>query len=530
MMLSALGLVLALLLAHDSQGTAPHIVLIVADDYGWNDVGYHQNQPSSANPKGDPTTNAVIRTPNLDSLASQGVKLENYYVQPLCSPTRGTIMTGRYPSHTGIGPSVIRPVVPYAMPKDEVFMPQLLKERGYATHAVGKWHLGYCDERYSPTFRGFDSFLGYLNGAEDYWTHERSDSGFSGLDLRNGTTANQLPAALKTMNGKYSTHVFTAEAVRLIESHDKTTPFFLYLPYQAVHEPEEAPQSYIDPYVNIINASVPHGKSRLIDAGMVSAMDEGVGNVTKALKAAGMWEDTVIIFTTDNGGPLYACNNFPLRGHKSTNWEGGVRGVAFVKGTESSLAPIPAGTRSMELMHSTDWLPTVVEGLAKGDTGKCRPLDGFNQWGVLSGAQPHTKREFVIHNVPAAGSGLAGGAVRKGQYKLLVSGMQTEGGAAQTPPPGYNPGSLPPIPKPAQYNGTDVWLFDVISDPIESVNLAESHSAVLDDMVSFYLDYQKTAVADLALTHGELDPTSNPKLRSDGTWGPFPESAMCHYV
>jgi arylsulfatase B/arylsulfatase I/J len=266
--------------------------------YGWNDIGYHQNQKSSANPSGADTTKDIVRTPHLDQLASEGVKLENYYVQPLCSPTRGTVLTGRYASHTGIGPNVIRPTSPYAMPKDEVMIPAVLKLAGYSTHMVGKWHQGYCDVRYTPTHRGFDSFLGYLNGAEDYFQHTRADAGFSGLDFRNGTTDVDLPEAVTSLSCNltecYSAHVFAAEVVRIVENHDSTVPLFIYLPFQSVHDPQQAPQSYIDPYIGKFNNSM----NRIVDAAMVSAMDEAVGNVTAAFKRKGLWDDTVLIFST----------------------------------------------------------------------------------------------------------------------------------------------------------------------------------------------------------------------------------------
>lgn len=122
--------------------TAPHILFILVDDYGWNDIGFHQNATSSANPDGLPTTSTLLRTPHLDALAAEGVRLEAYYVQPVCSPTRGAIQTGRYPSHTGIGPGVIPPAAPYGMPKEEVFLSEVLRGAGYATAAIGKWHLG----------------------------------------------------------------------------------------------------------------------------------------------------------------------------------------------------------------------------------------------------------------------------------------------------------------------------------------------------------------------------------------------------
>lgn len=135
-----------LLVSHTALGRSfappskPHIFFILVDDYGWNDVGFHQNATSSANPDGLPTTSTLLRTPHLDALAKEGVRLEAYYVQPVCSPTRGCIQTGRYPSHTGLGPSVIRPTAPYGMPRAETFLPELLRDAGYVTAALGKWY------------------------------------------------------------------------------------------------------------------------------------------------------------------------------------------------------------------------------------------------------------------------------------------------------------------------------------------------------------------------------------------------------
>jgi hypothetical protein len=176
------SIMMPLLLPYTAKpAVRPHILLMVADDYGWNDVSFHANRTSSANPDGEPTDSHAIRTPSLAQLASEGVRLEAYYVQPVCSPTRGAIMSGRYPSHTGIGPNVIPPAAPYGMPAGETLLPELLSQTHspgagagapvanppYRTAALGKWHLGFCDERYTPTYRGFDSFTGYLNGAEE---------------------------------------------------------------------------------------------------------------------------------------------------------------------------------------------------------------------------------------------------------------------------------------------------------------------------------------------------------------------------
>jgi len=510
----------------------PHILFVLADDYGWNDIGYHQNKKSSANPDALHTTKDIILTPVLDNLASEGMKLENYYVQPLCSPTRGTILTGRYPSHTGIGPNVIKPTHPYAMPKREVMLPAVLKKSGYKTHMVGKWHQGYCDVRYTPTYRGFDTYTGYLNGAEDYFEHTRADSGFSGLDFRNSTKIKDLGAPVKDLSCNettcYSTHVFTHEVERIIKNHNPAEPLFIYLPYQAVHGPLQAPASYILPYENKFGGN----KDRIMDAAMVSAMDEGIGNITRAMKKAGLWNDTLLVFSTDNGGPIPHSNNYPLRGHKSTNWEGGVRGVSFIRGTDSDLAPIPAGTTSMELMHSTDWLPTLASlaGIDPEQDAGTLELDGVNQWAVFN-KNATTTRTSIMHNVPAEGYG---GAIRVGQYKLLFEGYQTAGNMPQTAPPGFIPAHNGTIPKTfsLRINGTAVntWLFDVLADPTENTNLAPLRSTLLQEMLGHYEAYQKTAVPDLADTHAKTDPAANPALRKDATWGPFPNSNLCKYL
>eukprot|EP01060_Flectonema_neradi_P003217 TRINITY_DN12063_c0_g1_i1.p1 TRINITY_DN12063_c0_g1~~TRINITY_DN12063_c0_g1_i1.p1 ORF type:complete len:531 (+),score=77.68 TRINITY_DN12063_c0_g1_i1:49-1641(+) len=518
----------SLLISTASSAGVPHVVFILADDYGWNDVGYHQNAVSSANPSGNTTTNGYIPTPNIDKLCGEGVKLENYYVQPLCSPTRGTVMTGRYASHTGIGPAVINEEAPYGMPGSEVFLPELLKDAGYSTHMVGKWHLGFCDERYTPTFRGFDSYLGYLIGAEQYYNHSRQYGSFAlALDFRNGTGPTLAPI-LADQLGNYSANVFADEAVRLIEAHAEkkdTTPFFLYLPFQSVHVPLQAPQDAIDHFEPIIPHTTGAGKQRQVKAGMIKVFDEGVGNITAALERVGMVDDTVIIFSTDNGGRVGdAGNNYPLRGQKATNWEGGVRGVSCVKGTNSNLAPLPKGTTSMELMHTTDWLPTIVRGLGGGNTDRCKPLDGFNQWAAIQGTAA-SNRTIIAHNVPAAGKPHSG-AMRIGRHKILFEGMQTAN-ETQHPPPEMESRPTDQIPKPVKIDGVDVYIFDVLSDPTETFNLA-SNTTLYNMLVKVFDDYQNSAVPDLSGSF-KSDPTSNPALRPDKAWGPFVNSTQCKF-
>lgn len=324
----------------EAAATRPHVILYVIDDLGWNDVSYH---------------GAEFSTPNIDELANSGVKLGQYYVNRICSPTRSSIMAGRYAYNMGLDGPVLGNGHAYGLPLNHTTVGDAFKAGGYSTHALGKWDLGMYNWASTPTYRGFDTFLGFYNAAEEYFTHTCSiayhfpgtnTSRLRALDFRNNT------APAWSWNGTYSTNAYSQEAVRLIEHHNKSEPFFLYLAYQAVHGPLEAPQSYID-----MCSHIPEPNRRIF-CGMMKAMDEGIGNITYALKTSGMWENTLIAFTTDNGGQNEAGgNNWPLRGNKATAWEGGVRGVGFVTG---------AGVKQQYtwngLMHASDWLLTLAEG------------------------------------------------------------------------------------------------------------------------------------------------------------------------
>ncbi|KAK7093086.1 hypothetical protein V1264_008737 [Littorina saxatilis] len=375
----------------------PHIIVIVADDLGYNDVSFHGSDQ--------------IPTPNIDSLAYSGIVLNNYYVSPICTPTRSALMTGRHPIHTGMQHGVIYGDQPYGLPLEETLMPEYLNPLGYRSHIVGKWHLGMFAKQYTPLYRGFESHLGYYQGCEDYYDHTyEADMTQWGLDFRRDMTV------LNNYTGNYSTTVFTEEAVSIIDNHDKSQPLFLYLPYQAVHSgngnspsPLQAPQSYIDRFPHIEN------KQRRIYAAMVSALDDGVGAVYAALQKNNMADNSVIVFTTDNGGPangfdFNAANNFPLRGLKATLWEGGVRGVGFL---HSPLLQ-KAGYVSQQMLHVCDWLPTLYEA-AGGNPKKLKNLDGVSAWQMLStnGAAIRTE---MLHNIDPLNE-IAG--LRVGDFKLV---------------------------------------------------------------------------------------------------------------
>ncbi|XP_021919137.1 arylsulfatase B-like isoform X3 [Zootermopsis nevadensis] len=359
------------------QHHRPHIVFIMADDLGWNDIGFHGSNQ--------------IPTPNIDALAYSGIILNQYYVTAICTPSRSALMTGKHPVHTGMQHTVLFGAEPRGLPLTEKLLPEYLKELGYATHIVGKWHLGSYRKEFTPTYRGFDSHLGYWTGHHDYNDHTAVESPYWGLDMRRGLE----PAW--DLHGQYSTDIFTKEAVRLIRTHNTSKPLFLYLAHAAVHSgnpynPLPAP----DEVVAKFSAITDYNRRRF--AGVLHKLDESVGKVMGALHEAGMLQNCVIVFTTDNGGPaagfnINAASNWPLRGVKNTLWEGGVRGAGLLW---SPLIARP-GRVSTQLFHITDWLPTLYAA-AGGDVGYLGEIDGINAWRALSEDLP-SNRTSVLHNI-----------------------------------------------------------------------------------------------------------------------------------
>ncbi|XP_053390526.1 arylsulfatase J-like [Mercenaria mercenaria] len=335
----------------------PHILFIVADDLGFNDVGYHGSE---------------IKTPNIDKLALSGVRLENYYVQPVCTPTRGQLLSGRYQIHTGLH-WVLWPSTRSGLPLDNPTIADKLRAAGYSTHMIGKWHLGFYKPDFLPINRGFDTFFGFLSGHSDYYTHETGNwwgKFMTGYDLMD----NDQPANITRYNGSYSTHLFASKAKDIIWGHNYEKPMFIYLSFQAVHAPLQVPENYMKQYANITDIK------RRQFAGMVTCMDDAIGSIVDALKKRELWKDTLLIFSTDNGAnPNAGGSNWPLKGAKGSYWEGGIRAVGFVY---SLLLKMKNGYVSKSLMHVTDWFPTLLN-LAKGDLNGTKMLDGYNQWKTI---------------------------------------------------------------------------------------------------------------------------------------------------
>ncbi|XP_041472978.1 arylsulfatase I-like [Lytechinus variegatus] len=494
--------------SREHQGP-PHIIFIVADDLGWDDVSLHGS--------------SQILTPNIDRLAQEGVTLTNYYVSPICTPTRSAIMTGRHPIHTGMQHDTIAADEPWGLGLDEKTIAQHLKSLGYSTHAVGKWHLGYYAEEYIPTKRGFDSFFGYYNGRGDYFTHEDNKAGCAGYDLhKNGEV-------YWSAFGQYSTEIFTREAQQIIMDHNASQPLFLYLAHQAVHAGVygahllEAPYKYYQRF--------PHIKSegRRKYAAMVAGLDDSVGNISKTLRDTGLYDNSIIVFTTDNGGPTNGydgnhASNWPLRGCKHTLWEGGVRGTAFVN---SPLIERPRRF-SDRLMHVCDWLPTLY-GAAGGDPKDLVNLDGYDQWDALS-MNANSPRIEVLHNIEPI---FNYSAIRIGDYKLHYGAFSSRF-SGWYPPEGENwnetervPNAFvvncPPKPENAStncdYENNEPCLYNIREDPCEYNNIAEWNQAVVQIM-TLRLEQLRQSAVDPRNQPG--DPRSNPKEHGNA-WVPWVE-------
>jgi len=399
----------------------PNVLYIVADDLGWKDVGFHGSD---------------IRTPHIDQLAAAGTRLEQFYVQPLCTPTRACLMTGRYPFRYGLQTLVIPSAGTYGLPTDEWLLPQALKEVGYRTAIIGKWHLGHGDRKYWPRQRGFDYQYGPLIGEIDYFTHEQHGV----LDwYRNNEPVKEEG---------YSTTLIGDEAVRFIGAHDPATPLYLYLTFNAPHTPYQAPQDYLDRYADIADPS------RRAYAGMITAMDDQIGRVLAALEQRKMRENTLIVFHSDNGGTRNAmftgegdssklvipCDNGPYREGKGTLYEGGTRAVSLV----SWPGHVRAGSSAEGMIHAVDMLPTLAR-LCGASTQKCKPLDGMDVWATLSEGKPSPRTEVVYGLEPFRS------AIRRGDWKLLW----------RTPLP------------------SSVELYDLAKDPSEEHDLAAEHPDVV---------------------------------------------------
>jgi arylsulfatase A-like enzyme len=449
-----------------SSPPRPNILFIIADDMGYADVGFNGG--------------TEIKTPHLDSIAAAGARLEQFYVQPVCSPTRAALMTGRYPMRYGLQTGVVRPYAQYGLSLEERMLPAALKEAGYVTAIVGKWHLGHVTPEYLPTRRGFDLQYGHYNGAIDYYTHVRD----GGLDWHRDDKVLREEG--------YSTTLLAAEAARIIKEHDAAKPLFLYVPFSAVHSPHQVPEQYKKPYAAL-------AEPRRTYAGMLAAMDEGVGKILAALDAAKLREKTLIVFTSDNGGPGpgRVTDNGQLRAGKGTVYEGGVRVAACAAWP----GKIEAGSTVKQPIHIVDMYPTLLK-LAGASLEQKLPIDGKDAWATIASGAPSPHDQILINTSPQ------NGAIRVGDFKLVLNGAApdaAEGDEAQA-------ARRQNQRKQAAAAGDDVELFNLADDPAEKHNLATKNPEKVKELRERYDALAKQAVP----------PKSRPKasdFKSPAVWG-----------
>lgn len=369
----------------------PNVVFILADDQGWNDIGYH---------------NPELRTPHLDQLAREGVELDAHYVQPQCTPTRVAIMTGRYPSRFGKHclTASNAPSYPIGTPT----LARMFKDAGYTTALIGKWHMGSTLAS-GPNHHGFDYSYGCLAGAVGVYDHRYRIG-----DPHERSWHRDLDFVDEEGNAM---DLLTADAVRWIEAN-AGKPFYAYLPFTAVHTPLVPKEEWL-----AVNAHIADEERRVF-AAVLSQLDDSVGKVVAALERAGVRENTLIIYSSDNGAqvdhkggdypppdPVMTAfsSNAPLRGKKTEAYEGGIRVPAFAN-WPGHLKP---GKLSVP-MHAVDWFPTLAAAIG----AKAAPAnaDGFNTWPVLCG-DPSAAKERSIYEV--WGQNRAWEALRRGDWKIV---------------------------------------------------------------------------------------------------------------
>lgn len=372
-------------------GTAqkPNILLIVADDMGYADVGFNGGK--------------IISTPNLDRLAASGVILEDFRTCPMCSPTRAGLLTGRWPLRFGLMRSVIPPWSSAGLPQSETTLPELLATGGYERRAlVGKWHLGHAKREFLPLAHGFTRFYGHYNGAIDYFTHEREGE----LDWHRND--------LGVVEDGYSTDLLGAEAVRLLHNVPSDTPWFMYLAFNAPHAPYQAKPEDLEKYPLI------KSPDRRAYAAMVDCMDQAIGRVLATIEDRRDSTNTLILFFSDNGGIARTGSNAPWHRGKLTVYEGGTRVCAAIRWPAGGLT---GGRRFTGRIGYIDVLPTV---LAAAEIKLPDNLDGINVLPALRGEAKLPPRPWFtwVHQAQQAHA-----SVHEDNWKLVAHGDVFASGA-----------------------------------------------------------------------------------------------------
>lgn len=426
-LVSYLWMVAAAPAAADAPKAArPNILFVVADDLGWADVGWHGSK---------------FRTPNLDRLVREGIELDRHYVQPVCSPTRTALMSGRWTGRWG--PHVLSPTNLRAFPAGTTTLAVALKQVGYATAMAGKWHLGSRPE-WGPNRYGFDHSYGSLSGAVDPWTHQYRRGPWIDTWHRDGKIFHEPGNA---------TELVAAEIVERIKTLPE--PWFVYVPFHAVHIPIDAPDEYKRPWAEAqLDPDPAKNESLQRMAAFVAQLDAKVGEFVAAVDERGVRERTLVVFHSDNGGKTKGDNpyvgdvpptpalssNLPLRGEKAQLYEGGIRVAAFAH-WQGTLAP----RKVTAPMHAADWMPTLTK-LVGWKKPADVAFDGQDLWPAISGAIEKPAPRTIYIPLPKAWAVLDDG------WKIIVRDEGARG-----------------------FDDSDrIELFHVTADPSETQDLAAS--------------------------------------------------------
>ncbi len=422
----------------------PNFIIIYTDDQGIGDLGCYGAKEA--------------RTPNLDKLAADGVRFTSWYSNcPVCSPSRASLLTGKYPQKTGIV-DVLPSEATFDIPglrQGETTLARSLRDAGYRTACIGKWHLGSAAHS-RPRAQGFDEFFGFFSGWTDYYSHRyyRMGAGKQHIfhDLWDGDTE-------AFVEPEYQTSVFSRKALEFVGRQNASTPFFLYLAFGAPHYPMMAPKKYLDRFPASLD------RDRRTHLAVIAAVDDAIGEIREALKARGLDRDTVIFFQSDNGAteetradsagrPYRGGSNAPFRGYKTGLFEGGIRMPALM----SWPARIPAGQVIAEPGIAMDILPTFLEWAG---VPAVAGIDGRTVSTMVTqrGKSPHDDLYWSYKGQQA---------IRRGRWKLLLNG-----------------------PKHAEHPDPDaVWLTDLDADPGESKNRASSEPQVTAALKSALAEWE----------------------------------------
>eukprot|EP01084_Bolivina_argentea_P036017 66669_1 len=406
-------LLLSVLCKRNVHADKPNIVFILADDFGWANIGYHNKE------------NTEISTPNMDYLANNGLKLNRHYVHYVCSPTRSSVQSGRLPVHCNTNNTPAIGNALNGIPVNYTCIAERIKsDGGYSTHFIGKWDAGSTMKEQLPFGRGYDTSFGYLNHANDYWnktlysgpSHCNNQSGII-IDMWNTTH----PAYTANNSMVYEEFLFATQVYKHLDEAQQ--PFFIFYAPHLTHAPNQIPKEYLStwsndenecydrqwpiyPGFNISNPNNFHCRS--ITQSQVNLLDIIIGNITQKLIDNNQWNNTLIIFSSDNGGPEYlntaGSNNWPLRGGKISLWEGGIRVNTFVSG--GYLPPKRHGEIENGMVHVADWYSTFAAIIGfdpmdkKAKRAGLPPIDSINMWPLLSGenlTSPRTEIAISEH-------------------------------------------------------------------------------------------------------------------------------------